>query len=464
MYPMKLLAREQLAVFRFVLRWSLLATPLGIVVGSACAFFLWSLDQATAARFRYPDLLYLLPAAGIVIGAIYAAYGTSVDAGNNLIVDQIHEPGGGGVPLRMAPLILVATVLTHLFGGSAGREGTAVQMGGSLASSLARWLPNLSRGDVRIFLMAGVAAGFGGVFGTPVAGAIFALEVVTIGRMNVSALLPCLLAGLIADKTCAAWGIGHLQYHVESLLPVDGQTGVDPVDRWLMAKVMIAAIAFGAVSFCFAEAVHGLQALFRRWVAWSFLRPAIGGILVIVLVGIFGTRDYLGLGVTSPNPHSVTILSSFQAGGADPWSWLLKILFTAVTIGSGFKGGEVTPLFFVGATMGNTLAVWLGAPVDLFAALGLIAVFAAATNTPIACTVMGIELFGGEFTVHYAMACSIAYLMSGSSGIYLSQRIAHRKGDSAEVSGIETLRTLRESRRAAPPSGVESSEDHSATK
>lgn len=445
--PFRFSSREQLSLGWFLAKWLGLAIPLGIVIGSACALFLWSLDAATAARLRNPDLVFLLPLAGIAIGTVYLAFGKSVEAGNNLIVEEIHDPGGG-VPLRMAPLILISTVVTHLFGGSAGREGTAVQMGGSLASGFIRLFPNLSRADVRTFLMAGVSAGFGGVFGTPVAGTIFALEVLAIGRMNYAALVPCLIAGIASDQTCIAWGIQHTHYHVASQLVAGSSLHLAPLTLSLIAKVILAAALFGLTSVLFAECVHGLNQVFKSAIRWPVLRPAVGGGLVIGMMFLLGTRDYLGLGVSSPEAGHVTILSSFQPGGADTWSWLWKLLFTAVTLSSGFKGGEVTPLFFIGAALGNTLALMLGAPVDLFAALGFISVFAGATNTPLACTMMGIELFGGEYAVYFAVATFTAYLFSGHSGIYLSQRIGTPKIETADVSVAETLRGARS---AKPP-------------
>ncbi|MCC7420055.1 MAG: DUF190 domain-containing protein [Planctomycetaceae bacterium] len=444
--PFRFSLREHASLGLFLTRWLLLAVPLGVAVGSACALFLWSLDQATLLRFGNPNLLYLLPLAGMVIGAMYSYFGKTVEAGNNLIVDEIHEPGGG-VPLRMAPLVLIGTVVTHLFGGSAGREGTAVQMGGSLASGLASLVPRVDRNDVRTLLMAGVSAGFGGVFGTPVAGTIFALEVLAIGRMSYAAILPCLIAAIASDQTCTAWGIGHTHYHIASMLPAGSELHLAPLSMSLLGKVAVAGMLFGLTSVLFAELVHGLHRIFKELIRRPIFRPAVGGLIVIGLVHWLETRDYLGLGVSSPDPHAVTILSCFHSGGATEWSWLWKIVFTAVTLSSGFKGGEVTPLFFIGAALGNVLAGLLGAPVDFFAALGFVAVFAGATNTPLACTIMAIELFGGEFTVYFATACLVAYLFSGHSGIYLSQRIGTPKVSSMDYSCV----SLRGARDVKPP-------------
>lgn len=441
--PFRWSLTEHLSLGAHVARWVLIMIPVAAVIGSATALFLWSLNLVTTTRWDHPWLLFLLPAAGAIIGVIYYRFGRSVEGGNNLIMDRIHE-AGGGVPARMAPLVLLGTVITHLFGGSAGREGTAVQMGGSIASVFGRWL-KLGPSDMRMLLMAGVAAGFGAVFGTPVAGAVFAMEVLAIGRIEYEGLVPCLVASIVGDMTCSAWGIIHTHYHI-GIGTIAGLSTALHLDWLVLAKVAIASVGFGLASVLFAELTHGLHQVFRRLVPHPVVRPAVGGMLIIALVYLLGTREYIGLGVTSPDSHAVTILSAFTPTGADPWSWWWKILFTAITLGSGFKGGEVTPLFFVGACLGNTLAHLLGAPVDLFAGLGFVAVFAGATNTPLTCTIMGIELFGSEHTVYIAAACFLAYLFSGHSGIYLSQRIAVPKAGATTVTPNTSLRTARETR------------------
>lgn len=437
-----LVIRDQWAVVRYLIKWVALMLPLGLIVGSACALFLTALDRVTQWRFDQPALLYGLPFAGLLVGGLYARFGQSVEAGNNLIVDEIHEPGGG-VPLRMAPLILLGTLVTHLCGGSAGREGTAVQMGGSLASGLLRLWPGLSRRDAQTVLTAGIAAGFGGVFGTPIAGMIFAIEVLAIGRMNYAAIVPSLVASLISHQTCVAWGIPHTHYHIASRLPAGSPEHLAPFEPWLLCGVLGVGIASGLCSAFFAELAHGLKGLFQRIVPSPWLKPVVGGVLVIALTWGLGTRDYLGLGVTGADPQAVSIVSCFHAGGAHPFSWWWKIVFTTITLSSGFKGGEVTPLFFIGAALGNSLAVSWGMPVDLFAALGFVAVFAGATNTPLACTVMAVELFGGEFIAYFAIASLLAYMFSGHSGIYLSQRIGSPKRGDSETAPHPTLRHAR---------------------
>lgn len=416
---------EQPFVVAHLLQWTLLVIPLAIFSGCLVALFLWSLDKVTHIRWASPWLLYLLPLAGVVIYFMYEKAGKNAARGNNLLMDEIHEPGGG-VPARMAPLVLITTLVTHLFGGSAGREGTAVQMGGSIAAFFARQL-RLTSIDTRILLMSGIAAGFGAVFGTPVAGAVFALEVIATGRIRYDALLPCFMASVLADITCTAWGIQHTVYHIG--YNGGGKTFFSffHIDLLLLLKIILAGICFGLASYLFSVTTRAIKKYPDKWIGIKWLIPVAGGTTIILFTWILGTRDYLGLGVTAATEQGVSIVSSFHEGGATSYSWLWKLLFTAVTLGTGFKGGEVTPLFFIGATLGNVLAIQAGMPVDLLAGLGFIAVFAGATNTPIACTLMGVELFGGSNICYYAVACFTAYYFSGRTGIYESQRIAISK-------------------------------------
>ncbi|RFZ91993.1 voltage-gated chloride channel protein [Mucilaginibacter conchicola] len=412
---------KQLNLLGYLVRWTIISIPVAVAIGSAVALFLWLLNWAIHFRFGHTWLLYLLPLAGAAIHLLYKWYGQSAERGNNLIIDEIHEPGAG-VPKRMAPLILITTIITHLFGGSAGREGTAVQIGGSLANLFGSWF-KLNEADKKLILTAGVAAGFGAVFGTPLTGTIFALEVIAIGRIQYNALLPCLIAGLVGDVTVSAWGIHHTLYHID-VVDVGGEFYGKhlPVSFLLLAKVLFASALFGLVAMAFAKAVHLVKNVSLKLIKISWLIPVAGGLIIIALTFILGKPDYLSLGVDAEYPGAVTIVSAFHHTGADFFSWLWKLIYTSVTLGTGFKGGEVTPLFYIGATLGNTLADLLNAPVSLFVALGFIAVFAGATNTPLACTLMGIELFGGEYALFFAIACFTAYFFSGEGGIYSAQR------------------------------------------
>jgi H+/Cl- antiporter ClcA len=409
---------DQLNILSYIFRWILLVLPVAIVVGSLVALFLWLLDWATQTRWDHPYLLYFLPLVGIVIVWAYRFKGKNAEAGNNLVLDEIHKPGGG-IPVRMTPFVLISTVITHLFGGSAGREGTAVQIGGSMAHLIGKTL-KLNADDLRILLMCGVAAGFGAVFGTPIAGAIFALEVLAIGRIKYDALFPCFVAAVLADIVCSAYGITHTHYTV-NFHDTDSFSFLH-FDLELLALALLAGLLFGLCAFLFAQSSHFIKKTAHKYISKKYLIPFIGGCLVIALSFVFGT-DYLGLGVKTQNGTGASIVNAFHAGGIDWFSWLWKLLFTVITLSTGFKGGEVTPLFFIGAALGNSIAMMAGAPVDLFAAMGFIAVFAGATNTPLACTIMGVELFGGEHLLYYAIACFVAYYFSGHSGIYSSQKL-----------------------------------------
>lgn len=410
---------------RQILRWIVLVIPVALLVGSFNALFLWAMSTAFETRVENPWLIYLLPVAGLLIVYCYQNLGKNSGGGNNLIMDEINE-AGQGIPVRMGPLVMVTTVMTHLFGGSAGREGTAVQIGGATTEWLSG-LFNLSESDRKIMLTAGIASGFGAVFGTPLTGAIFALEVLFIGRIKFNAVLPALFAAILADVVCSAWGAHHTHYGINFVQSVEMFDSMVKVDMLLLAKILLASVAFGLAGYLFGELTHGIKDIFTATLRNPYLIVVVGGVIIIAAVKLLGNHDYIGLGVYASREGGVSILSAFNEGGAEWYSWLVKLVLTAITLAAGYKGGEVTPLFFVGATLGNTLAWVLGAPVDLFAALGFLAVFAAATNTPFACTIMGVELFGADHILYFAIACFTAYYFSGHTGIYSSQRVSVAK-------------------------------------
>lgn len=420
-------------------RWLLLGSGVGLLSGTASAFFLTALSYVTDLRMQHGWLLFLLPLGGALVSLLYLKVGKTSGKGNNLILEQIHD-GQEAVPLRMAPLVLAGTLITHLFGGSAGREGTAVQMGGSLADGFGRLL-RVSPATRRILLICGISGGFGSVFGTPLAGTVFGLEVLAIGLISHEALLPAFVASLAGHLTTTAlWGVPHLHYSM----------GMVPEFSLAVAgKVAVAALIFGLVSLSFSELTH----FFKKWSARLFTNPMlksfVGGIAVILLVYVAGTRDYLGLGVT-------LIQDAFN-GGASVLAFAWKLLFTAVTLGTGFQGGEVTPLFAIGATLGQSLSGLLQLPAPFLAGLGFIAVFCGAANTPIACFIMGIELFGSQGALYMFMACLISYLASGHTGIYTSQRIGSAKfplelASNATLGQLTGIFPARRKREKAKPS------------
>lgn len=418
-------------------QWLVLGSLVGVFCGAGSALFLWLLERATQYREANERIVYLLPIAGLAIGWIYERYGQSVKAGNNLVIDTIHDHGPE-LPLRMAPMVLLGTVLTHLFGGSAGREGTAVQIGASLTDWLAHRL-RLGSALRRQLLAAGVAGGFGSVFGTPIAGTVFGLEFVVLGRIEYSALLPALVASLVGDYTTRAFGITHAHYPTLAR---------EPLTALLLGKWLIFSVAVSLASTVFIELTHWFKAQSAVALERLPLRLCAGGVLLIVLWRAVGTSDYLGLGVP-------TILRAFSDPSLPGFAFWFKIVFTALTLGVGFLGGEVTPLFFVGATLGNLLARLLALPLALSAGVGLAAVFAAASNTPLALSIMAVELLGANALPHVVIVCALSYLLTGHRSIYPAQRLIFGKSGDA-LSTTSTLRDLHSSKPkdVQPPTGV----------
>ena len=393
-----------------ILKWPFLLAVIAALIGSAAALFLWGLDAATRQRFAMPWLIWLLPLAGVAMGFYHRHLGKQVGSGNHLILRNIHKDGPE-IPFALAPSILVTTVVTHLFGGSAGRESTAVQMGAAMAAGFGKFFAG-SREAGKLLVCCGIAGGFGAVFGTPFAGAVFALEF--LGNRVVSRkIIPCLLTSLAADSICLAWGTTHTPYPAINL-------NHSPAG-WLMIAFKLALLAVIVALVCrlFVSGSHFTARKFREWFPHEAVRACVGGLIVIALFLMVGTTDYLGLGALPEHGRSLTLpgfLSTETHAPAAAWLW--KLVFTVVTLSAGFKGGEVTPLFFIGAALGNSLAWWIGAPVDLFAGVSMIALFAAATRTPFASVIMGMELLGWKIGVPLALCTLIAAKLAGSASIY----------------------------------------------
>lgn len=393
---------------RLTIKWIVLGIVVGILAGSASALFLITLQWVTDTRLANGWLLFLLPIAGFGVGYVYHHYGGRAKGGNALVIDEVHNDIDR-IPLRMAPFVLIGTLITHLFGGSAGREGTAIQMGASLADG-ARRLFRLSGDDRRLMLLSGISGGFSSVFGTPIAGFVFGMEVDSIGRVRYEGIIPCLTSAIVGDLVARAWGATHSHYPIASLIPLD---------TFVIFKIALAGVIFGLTSRLF---VLGIKTVKRALspIAYPPLRSFAGGVVVIILTLIVGSVDYLGLSLP-------LIQSSVHGEGVFLGAFLLKILFTVVTLGSGFLGGEVTPLFVIGSTLGYTLGVMFGVDPASLAMVGFVAVFAASSNTPLACIFMGIELFGANIGLIAVVGCMVAYLASGHEGIYHTQKVATRK-------------------------------------
>ena len=389
-------------ILLIALKWVFICILIGTISGAASAFFLVVLDRVTYCREQNNWLIWLLPIGGLLIGFGYHYLGKSVVKGNNLLLEEYQNPQKM-IPLKMVPLVLFGTLITHLFGGSAGREGTAVQMGGTIADQFTR-IFKLDTTDRKTILILGISAGFASVFGTPSAGALFALEVLFFSKISFKSIPLSFLTAYIAYFTVAFWHVKHTHYSIPILPEISIAT---------LFWILTVSILFGLAAMLFSRCTHFWSQLFSKYISYPPLRPFVGGILLAVAVYLIGTTKYIGLGIP-------VIVDSFSNPNT-AYDFLLKILFTGLTLGAGFKGGEVTPLFFVGATLGSGLSLVVPLPIALLAGMGFVAVFAGATHTPVACTVMGMELFGTESGVFIGIACLIAYFSSGSVGIYNAQ-------------------------------------------
>lgn len=385
-----------------VLRDAAIGLVVGVLAGFGSFVFLAGLNWATETRTQHGWVLWLLPIMGLAIGYVNVRFGGQAVRGTNLVIDEFHEPTFGP-PRRMAPLVLGGTILTHLAGGSSGREGAAVQIAASLTSWF-RWL--VDPDDRRAVMVAAMAGGFGSVFGVPAAGTIFALEVPASGRIGGRHVVAALVASFVGDRVALGLGATHTA-RPEFLLNVDWATA---------GRIVVAAIVFGVCAAVFIELTHFIRRRMTQHVRFSPLRLAIGGLAVVAMTAIFQTRDYLGL--------SLPLLDTAVAGGAVVGlAFAVKLLFTAVTLGSGFPGGEVTPLLCIGACLGSTMAGPLGLDRSPLASLGMVAVFAAASNTPLTCTVMAAELFGGRGIFAFLLVTLVATVVCGDRSIYGSQKV-----------------------------------------
>lgn len=389
-----------------LLKWVLFALLVGLSVGFVGALFHMAIDRATALREAHGWILYLLPLAGLVIVWAYHVTGMSDDKGTEYIIGAVRE--GRILRIRTAPLIFLSTVLTHLTGGSAGREGAALQLGGSMSNYIGRLL-HLDENDDRIITMCGMAAGFSALFGTPLAAAIMAMEVVSVGVMYYSAIVPCVLSALIAQEVAMAMGVGPTAFTV-SVVPELGPL--------VLVQLVGLGILCALVAILFCGIMHLVPKGYEKLTKNPYVRVLLGGVIVVLLSLLLG-RDYNGAGVG--------VIQSAFAGEARPEAFLLKIVFTALTLAAGFKGGEIVPAFFCGATFGCFYGALLGLPSSFAAAAGLVSVFCGVTNCPLTSILLSYELFGGKGLPLYALCCAVSYMLSGYSGLYHAQKIVYSK-------------------------------------
>ena len=386
----------------YAIKWLIICLSVGLISGSFSALFLVSLACVSNYRDAHIWIIWLLPIGGLLIGFFYHYYGKEVVKGNNLILEEYENPKQT-IPFKMVPLVLFGTLITHLFGGSAGREGTAVQMGSAIADQFSKVF-TISKSERKSILIIGISAGFASVFGTPLAGALFALEILFFSKINFKSIFPSFFTAFVAFYTVEFLQVKHTHYTI----PIVPELTISNLG-W----ILFVGVLFGLTAMLFSKTAHFFVKMFSLFIKFPPIRPLLGGLILAIAFYFVGNTKYAGLGIP-------TIVDSFQ-NTSENYDFLLKILFTTFTLGAGFKGGEVTPIFFIGATLGSALSVFIPLPIALLAGMGFVAVFSGATHTPIACTIMGIELFGIDCGIYIGLACITAYFCSGSLGIYSSQ-------------------------------------------
>tara|TARA_B100000508_G_scaffold55003_3_gene42680 strand:+ start:50211 stop:51431 length:1221 start_codon:yes stop_codon:yes gene_type:complete len=387
--------------------WFLIILLISVATGLISAFFLESLSYVTDQRVNNNLWIYLLPVGGLIIGLSYYFLSKGVEGGNNLLIQEMDRPRRY-IHWKIIPLVLFGTIATHLFGGSAGREGTAVQMGGAIGDQIQHFF-KWTKTKRHLLMRMGVAGGFAGVFGTPLAGVIFAIEFARDRKFDLKTLVLSTLVAFGSDFVCHFVGVGHTTYIVRAIPSFSIEN---------ILWILLIGIIFGGVAWIFSSSKQVFQKLFNL-IPLPYLRPFFGGIILLGLFLLFDISKFLGLGIPS-----IVEAFNYPVHPGDVW---IKLLLTALTLGAGFKGGEATPLFFMGAVMGSTLAFFVPLPVSFMAGAGFVAVFGAATNTPLASSLMAAELFGFEGLPLYIVICLMAYYLSGKTSVYATQQPLLRK-------------------------------------
>ncbi|QUH26468.1 voltage-gated chloride channel family protein [Serpentinicella alkaliphila] len=416
-----------------LLKWVFLGALIGVIVGSTSALLLNTNDFLTDVREANAFLILFLPVGGGIIGYIYKYYGMGSRRGNDLVLEHIHH-GQGSIPIRMGPIVFICTFISHLLGGSTGREGAAIQMGASISEGVNR-LFKINKIDRRILIISGISGGFGSAFGAPLAGTVFGMEVVALGKMKYEAIVPCFVASLVGHLVSTAWGVKHDHFLFENIPAITSTT---------LIQVALVSIIFSLASVLYSQIRHEIKRLSDKYLNQDLvLRGVVGGIILVALVYITGTRDYLGRGLPMVEEAFKSDVPTF--------AFLAKIIFTAITMGFGFRGGEVIPLFFIGATLGNTLSNFINLPASFLAGVGLIAVFCGAANTPISCFLFSLEMFNGKGKTYFFIACLVSYIFSGNHGIYGAQKIYSPKSRLFNIPDGETITNV-ENKKENPDS------------
>lgn len=400
-----------LGIGKALIKWLVLASVVGVLVGAVGSVFAHTLGFANDLRAQQPLIVLALPVSGLLIVFLYRIFHNTDDRGTNMVIASIQS--SAGIPGKMAPLIFVSTVMTHLCGGSAGREGAALQLGGSIANQLGKLL-RFNEDDRHLVVMCGMSAGFSALFGTPMAAAIFSMEVVSVGVMQYAALVPCVTAALMAGFVARFFRVPPEVFPVAEL-PV--------LTPSLFFRTAGLAVLVGVVSILFCLVLHGAEHAYKKLMKNHYLRITAAGCLVAGLALLLGTDRYLGSGMG-------IIEGLFHHGDLRWYDFLLKILFTALTLGAGFKGGEIVPSFAIGAAFGALMAAFLGLPLPLAAACGMTGLFCGVTNSPLTALLISFELFGLEGMPNYLITVAVSYLVSGYTGLYHAQKILYSKTDS----------------------------------
>lgn len=388
-------------------KWVIFALLSGLLVGGVGTLFYFSMSVVALVRTRHPEIIFLLPVGGIVIVGCYRLLHDDKDTGTNLVLSAIHS--GEKLPLRMAPLIFISTLITHLFGGSAGREGAALQLGGSIGNGLGR-LFRFDEKDKHIMIMCGMSAAFSALFGTPMAAAIFSMEVVSVGIMYYAALVPCVISSLVAHAVAASFGISPEAFPLKSFPAFQAENAV------LMS---VLAVLCAGISILFCILLHQSEALYKKLFKNPYLRVFVGGCLIVLLTVLVGSQTYNGTGMN--------VIADCMKGSVPPEAFLLKMIFTALTLGAGYKGGEIVPSFFTGAAFGCLFGNLVGFSPSLCTAVGMTAVFCGVTNCPITSLLISFELFGYDGMPYFLLAVAFSYMLSGYFGLYHSQKIIYSK-------------------------------------